>query len=182
MFYTTTEQNLIMQILEQTGWMRTEHVLRLMQGKDPKAELWQAEKSLRQLRYMGKLVFQDGGAVSLPYLPAADPVMLDAVTVMLDIADGAPNAVSSTKKPYLLTFLALMGPKKDRLTGFGILPVPDGEERQALLLAHSSDLPHVPVFLLSHEQQQKEISLPSRHYFALCREGRFQYREGGGAG
>jgi len=182
MFYTTPEQDLIMQVLQQTGRLRTDQVLRLMRGKYPKAEPRHAEKNLRQLRYMGKLIFQDDGTVSLPYSPAVDDFMLDAVSVMLDVADGAPSAVSAAKKPYLLSFLALMGPNKDRLTGFGILPVPDGEEKQALLLAQSSDLPHVPVFLLAGEHQQKLLTLSRRHYFALRRDGRFQYREGGGAG
>lgn len=182
MFYTTPQQDLIMQVLEQTGVLRTEHVLRLLRGGDPKAEPWQAEKQLRQLRYMGKLVFRDEKTISLPERPAEDPATLTAVSAMLDISENAPTSVSTKRKPYLLTFLALMGPKKDRLTGFGVLPVPEGGEQQAMLMAQASDLPHIPVFLLSGEQQQKTISFPHRCYLALYRGGRLRYREGGGAG
>lgn len=182
MFYTTPQQDLIMKVLEQTGVLCSEHVLRLLRGSDPRAEPWQAEKQLRQLRYMGKLVFRDEKTISLPERATEDPAMLTAISVMLDISENAPISVSTKRMPYLLTFLASMGPKKDHLTGYGILPVPEGGEQQAVLMAQASDLPHIPVFLLTDEQQQKVISFPRRYYLALCWSGRLRYREGGGAG
>ena len=87
MFFTTPDQNLIMSVLEQTACLQVKQVHRLLQGKNPYISVTYTEKMLRQLRYMGRLIFISNEIIALPDMQNIDFSVVKAVSVMLDISD-----------------------------------------------------------------------------------------------
>ena len=182
MFFTTPDQNLIMSVLEQTACLQVKQVHRLLQGKNPYISVTYTEKMLRQLRYMGRLIFISNEIIALPDMQNIDFSVVKAVSVMLDISDNCPMAISTTQKPYDLSFLVSLEQPKEYFNWFGIISVPIGWEQKASTLISGFNLPHIPIFLLEAIEQQNLIACKKRHYLAVEVDGRFQYRKGGGQG
>lgn len=88
--FLTKDQQFLLGVLRETGWMRQDQVLPLMRLYDPAKVQSHCEAILRHLRYAGELIPMDDGLICLAELrgKGADHAMLCALDVLLSLASG----------------------------------------------------------------------------------------------
>lgn len=182
--FLTQDQEFLRRVLDETRALRRGQALRLLRLHDPDKRPDQLEAALRQMRYLGLIVLPEDDLIIPAELrgEAVDPVMLEAVNVMLDLTGTDLEDLSGRRAPFLLSFLTTL--KDGSISAFSILPVPPGRENAALLRLPPPDAlhkRHTVIFLLSELSQRERLETPLPHYFALRDGGRLRYFKGGGA-
>jgi len=171
--FLTNDQNYLLSILEHTICMKTDQAARLINmGGQQKNESY-FNSCLRQLRYLGKIIFVRGNIISLPYHGYYDIEMLDVIDVMLDMAEKSILAVN-TNKPFKLCFLTEL---ENGIGNFAVLPVPQGKEKRlAIEISEANAEKKTVIFLLSDIKQKDLLNLSTPHYFAIRGEnGEYKY-------
>ena len=177
----TKDQQFLLGVLRETGWMRQDQVLPLMRLYDPTKVQSHCEAILRHLRYAGELISMDDGLICLAECrgKSADRAMLCALDILLALASGPPIQLTSRVLPYKLCFL--LEREGGRIDAFAVLPVEPGRESvTGILLTHQPRDVTVLLFLTNLEQHQL-LHLPQRHYFVIRQEGRLRFFQGGDA-
>lgn len=180
--YLTEDQWQILAVLKETRCLRPNQALRLLRAGGAQKTKPQVNAALRQLRYMGELIFLSESVVALPECRGQEPDgdMLDAVDVMLDLTGERLEGVAAHRAPFLLRFLATR--KDGRLASFALLAVESGREAESVALAENADGDHrAVVFLLRDIEQRGKLRTALPHYFAIRENGRFRYFKGGEA-
>lgn len=177
----TKDQQFLLSVLRETGWMRRDQVLPLMRLYDPAKAQSHCEAILRHLRYAGELIPMDDGMICLAELrgEGADHEMLCALDILLSLASGPPLQLKSRVPPYKLCFL--LEREGGRIGAFAVLPVEPGRESIiGILLAQQPQNVTVLLFLTSLEQCQL-LRLSQRHYFVIRQDGKLRFFKGGDA-
>ena len=174
--FLTDDQRYLLSVLDRTACMRVRQaaaLLRLLNGRESQRY---TESALRQLRYLGKIIFQGDDVISLPYHNSYDVDTLSAIDVMLDMTERRLLAVA-VKAPFTLCFLTERG---DSARGFAVMTVPSGKEARSALLAESAPAgQRTVIFLLSDIEQRELIRFPAPHYFAVRDENAgYRYFQG----
>jgi len=106
--------------------MKTAQVARLISLAASKKNGAYINSCLRQLRYLGKIIFLEGDVVSLPYYDGYDSEMLSAIDIMLDLTE--KNILTlDTDKPFKLSFVTEF---EEDICSYAIMPVPAGMEKR----------------------------------------------------
>lgn len=177
----TKDQQFLLGVLRETGWMRRDQLLSLMRLYDPAKVQSHCEAILRHLRYAGELIPMDDGLICLAELrgKGVDHAMLCALDIFLSLASGPPIQLTSRVPPYKLCFL--LEREGGRIDAFAVLPVEPGRESITdILLAQQPQDVTVLLFLTSLEQHQL-LHLRQRHYFVVRQDGRLRFFKGGEA-
>lgn len=182
--YLTQDQQFLQKVLEETHALRRTQALRLLRLHDPNKRPDQLEAALRQMRYIGLVTLPDDGLIIPAQLrkEPVDPIMLDAVDVMLDLTGKDLEDLSGRRPPFQLSFLTTL--KDGSISAFSILHVPVGHEHELLLRLPAPDelhRRHTVIFLLAELSQREQLAAAQPHYFALRDGGRLRYFKGGGA-
>ena len=177
----TKDQQFLLGVLRETGWMRRDQVLPLMRLYDPTKVQSHCEAILRYLRYAGELIPMDDGLICLAERreKAVNHEMLCALDILLALASGPPIQLTSRVPPYTLRFL--LEREGGRIDAFAVLPVEPGRESiTGILLAQQPQDVTVLLFLTNLEQHRL-LHLRQRHYFIIRQEGRLRFFKGGDA-
>lgn len=177
----TKDQQFLLGVLRETGWMRRDQVLPLMRLYDHTKAPAHCEAILRHLRYAGELIPMGDGLICLAELrgKGADHEMLCALDILLSLASGPPIQMTSRLPPYKLCFL--LEREGGRIDAFAVLLVEPGRESMiGSLLAQQPQDVTVLLFLTSLEQHNL-LHLRQRHYFVIRQEGRLRFFRGGDA-
>lgn len=182
--YLTENQAYLLSVLDETRYLRCAQAYLLLRLKEPWKTPEQADAAMRQLRYLGRAVFLDGGnVIALPEYreKTPDAGMLDAVDVMLDLAGKELLRISARKPPFKLCFLAAQ--PDGGIGSFAVMPVERGREAvvSAQVQLEEADRRTV-VFLLSDWSQHEAVHTGLPHYFMLRDNGKRRYFKGVVAG
>ena len=181
--YLTENQEYLMSVLAETHFLRRDQVYELLRLKEPWKTSEQADAALRQLRYLSRTVFLDGGVVALAERrkEAPDAMMLDAVDVMLDLAGKELLRISAHKPPFKLCFLAAQ--PDGGIGSFAVMPVERGREAVVSAQVQFSEADRrTVVFLLTDWSQHETLRTGLPHYFMLRDTGKRRYFKGVVAG
>lgn len=152
------QQKHIVEVLRQLGYIRQEQLQTLVQGKFSEMEIsdQRMEAMLRQLRYAMGDIRLDGSAV---WLGETQPDLrrLEAVDVMLELAEGCPQDFSAAvRSPELLRF-TLEG---HSLRLFTVVTLSDP------LAAVDPSRPGRTVWISDSGTSPPGLALPPKHFFA----------------
>jgi len=175
-YLMTNVQEYLLSVLEQTICMKTNQAGRLINIAGLQKSGPHINSILRQLRYLGKIIFFGNDIISLPYHGYYDSEMLAAIDIMLDMTEKNILAVN-TNQPFKLCFLTEL---ENGIGNFAILPVPAGMEKGlAALVAETNAEKKTVIFLLADIRQKALLNLKTPHYFAIRDEaGEFRYFKG----
>lgn len=178
----TRDQRFLLSVLRETGYMRRDQILSLMQLFDPAKEERHCEAILRHLRYAGELIPVGEDLICLTELRERKPdaEMLRALDILLALATGPPLQLTSRKPPYKLCFL--LAREGGRMDLFGVLPVEPGREQISRILLAQQPQDVTVLFDLSDLEQHRLLQIPQRHYFVVRQEGCLRFFKGGDAG
>jgi hypothetical protein len=172
MFLLTNDQSRLLMVLEKTGCLRLEQVQKILNDQ----EGGYTSRVLRQMGYMQKAYPKPDGTVTLPHLSGCPPDgdLLAATDIMLDVAGGAPLALSLGKPPYLLRFLT---ETESYLGSYAVAVVHRGDEQ--LFNFHAGDAGNsgTALLLLDTLSQRERLRPPKPYYYAVF-DGTYRYFEG----
>lgn len=156
----SVQQKFILDVLRKLGCVRQDQLHTLVQGKfpDQKVSETRMEAMLRQLRYGLGDFRLDGGFV---YLARGQPdvAQLEAIDVMLELSEGAPqNFTVKADSPRLLRF-TLGG---DKLRMFSVAMLSHVSEPQQLQRERSERI----VWISDNGKPPEGLSLTPKHFFA----------------
>lgn len=158
----SVQQRYILEVLRKLGCVRQDQIHALVQGKfgRPDLEITQArmEAMLRQLRSGLGDFHVDGNFVYMAR-DQPDAVRLEAIDVMLELSEGAPQGFTvKVDSPRLLRF-ALGG---DKLKLFSVAKLAYVSEPQQLQRERSERI----VWISDSGTPPEGLALPPKHFFA----------------
>jgi hypothetical protein len=172
MIKLSNEAQYIDAILCETNCLSIVQIKRLLLLYNRELPLHYASGVAKQLCYAGRAVMRDKDVLVPMYIdaPEADPDMLAAVDIMLDLLRERPAAISSRRPPFKLVFQ----PGRDD-SAYAVAIVKKGLEGSFSLPAELLTV----VFLLEDLSQAELIKTAAPYYFAVFEENRLRYYRGG---
>lgn len=182
--YLTENQAYLLSVLDESHYLRCMQAYLLLRLKEPWKTPEQADAAMRQMRYLGRAVFLNGGdVIALPEYREKPPDtgMLDAVDVMLDLAGKELLRISAHKPPFKLCFLTSQ--PDGGIGSYAVMPVERGREAAVSAEVQLAEADRrTVVFLLSDWSQHEAVQTGLPHYFMLRDHGKRRYFKGVVAG
>ena len=148
----TKQQRYVLEVLDKLGSLRMEQLTALIRakfcGEKPEVAPRLTEAMLRQLRFGNADLRVDGEIISRPNA-RSDPLVHEAVSIMLELSGGAPLDFSARQTPPVLLRFSTAG---SRIALFAVLPAdafqsPPGRQpalsptERVILLGQGGDAP-----------------------------------------